>query len=303
MVFCVPLHFIHQHIQMKKLFWTILFLMSFIWVILAIRYLSWNHKSDDEGLSWFIVDSQTLEWQRTRGIEERISGERKQRQKEWEAIKVPDNSKYPQAEKKIIIWTWMIDNMMSYQNPGKTYKRTTKTENGETRKEAEETWYIYVYIYRDLWIKISTSLFYPPYFYEKTEIPIIERDGNIIYANSFGNGVITQDYIEVFFKDPKKSFEDEIRENQLPQWCTIQTGVADDHPMSKHIKWFQVIYISSMDGNLASDGICKMDKQLPSNPSPISFYMDPKKPDRYYKFSYGDCAPGPCSIFGDIEFF
>jgi hypothetical protein len=48
---------------------------------------------------------------------------------------------------------------------------------------------------------------------------------------------------------------------------------------------------------------CIQDKEFPKNTSNIIFLMDPKKPNIYYKISFSsDCAPGPCSIFGEIEF-
>jgi hypothetical protein len=37
---------------------------------------------------------------------------------------------------------------------------------------------------------------------------------------------------------------------------------------------------------------------------PVIFVMDPKHPERYYKLWVSDwCAPGPCTLFGNIEFF
>ena len=52
------------------------------------------------------------------------------------------------------------------------------------------------------------------------------------------------------------------------------------------------------------DGSCIFDKQYPKNKRLVQFYMNPKHPEKYYKVSFGtDCAPGPCTIFGRVEFF
>jgi len=67
-------------------------------------------------------------------------------------------------------------------------------------------------------LKINTSELYEPYFFEKSDKPLIKRNGNIIYNASNDSWIIGWDYIEVFFKDPKKPFEDEIKEKQLPAW-------------------------------------------------------------------------------------
>ena len=68
------------------------------------------------------------------------------------------------------------------------------------------------------------------------------------------------------------------------------------------MKGFDIIYITALDGNLASNGEV-FDLEFPENTLSIAFVMDPQHPEKYYKFSYGDCAPGPCSVFDSIEFF
>lgn len=241
-------------------------------IILLIALLDSLNEKKSKPLvfSWSLSNTQTIESE-------------EQRRKEWAMIKVDDDFKYPKAQTKITIWTWLA-----------------MVESWDERETIVQSWYIYTSTYKDLWLKISTTLLYQPYFYEKSEEIIIQRNGNILYADPLKKWIISPDYIEVFFKDPKKTFEAEIKEKHLPIWCTIETWILDYNlPFSKHIKWFLFISIE----NISSDVECKADKQFPSNYLSISFYMNPKKPDRYYKISYGNCAPGPCSIFGDIVFF
>lgn len=141
---------------------------------------------------------------------------------------------------------------------------------------------IYIYTYKDLWIKAT--------IHDK-----IKKSWNKIY-----NNINPLDFIEVFFKDPKKSFEDEIKENHLPEWCKIETRIDKwGHPISRQTKWFQVIGMISIKDISKGEDLC----MSPDWWYPILFYMDPDNPEKYYKISYGDCAPGPCSIFKNIEFF
>lgn len=290
--------------MLKKwdLIFSVVFLALAIAIFLIVRTfidIFWNHKISTAELSWIMAEIQIANDKKEKQIQENIIEEKKQINKESDIIKVKDNSKYPQANITVKIWTWTI----LFESTSKAPHEISYFQDEEAKqnwwKISTVTWYIYTYIYYDLWLKITTSAAYETGFFEKANRPLITRNGNIIYNVALGNDIIWWDYIEVFFKDPKKSFEDEIKENQLPSWATISTWIAVDHPMSSHIKWFLVINIISADGNI----YWWTDKQLPSNMNWISFYMNPQKPDRYYKFSYADCAPGPCSIFGDIEFF
>lgn len=109
--------------------------------------------------------------------------------------------------------------------------------------------------------------------------------------------------MEVFFKNSHISLEEEIKNKHLSKWCKIETGILNkEYWIFSSMKWFYIVYITSEDWNLASNWEI-FDKEFPDNPFSIAFVMDPKRPDKYYKFSYGDCAPGPCSVFGKIEFF
>lgn len=210
-----------------------------------------------------------------------------------------DINKQPQIT--IFEGKWVILAEINSEVKNEISYTSTEEEKQNWRKESVVSWYIYTYIYEDLWIKITTSPLYPPYFFEKENWLILNKNGNIIYLSWTPND--SPDYMEVFYKDPQISFEDEIKTNHLPKWCTIQTGVINKtNWLLSSMKWFNVIYITSEDWNLSSNWEV-FDKQFPLNRLNISFFMDPKHPNKYYKLSYGDCAPGPCSIFGNIEFF
>ena len=188
---------------------------------------------------------------------------------------------------------------------GKAINEISYTANEEDKKNwwkrSTVSWYIYTYTYEDLWLRITTSALYSPYFYEKSEWLILKRNGNIIYLSGTTN--VVPDYIEVFYKNSQTSFEEEIKKNHLSTWCAIQTGIFDKNSaFYPSMIGFEYILIASADGNLAPNWKI-FDKQFPENILNISFVMDPKKPNKYYKFSHGDCAPGPCTIFGNIEFF
>lgn len=168
------------------------------------------------------------------------------------------------------------------------------------RKTSYITWYGYSYRYDDLWLKIEIAWWYGDYSYKKTTWEILKKVNNIIY---YGDSPKSWDYIEVFYKNPKSSFETEVIRKHLSKWCSILTGIFNRlDALYPTMQWFEFIHITSLDGNLASNGEI-FDKQFPNNGSFITFFIDPKKPDKYYKLSHNDCAPGPCSIFGNIEFF
>ncbi len=155
-------------------------------------------------------------------------------------------------------------------------------------------WYFYQtqekneYTYKKLWIKIFT--------HKNTNQ--LEKNKNLIYNKSDKN-----DYIEVFYKEPSQDLQTEIKETHLSSWCKTNKRMEEEwHPISQQTKWFEVITISTIDGNFAGDETCELDKEFPENNNPISFYMNPNNPSKYYKFSYWECAPWPCSIIKDIQF-
>lgn len=212
---------------------------------------------------------------------------------------------YHEAKTTVTISTWRVVAWIN-ADPNAPYVWVTVTENWETYKVADITWYLYSYIYDDLGIKITTPTNYEPYFSNKTNNPILKRIDNILYPASaeLWNGSILE-YLAIFSKDKKTSLEQEVMNKHIPSWCTLITGsIPNDEttPPFASMQWWEIIHIASQDWNLASNWDI-FDKEFPENMLSISFVMNPKKPNRYYKISHGDCAPGPCTIFGNIEFF
>lgn len=213
---------------------------------------------------------------------------------QFEASLPLDNHTY--QEPKITIWVWTGSIISPKNEIAKgEYDYAVDPELVDW-KISKVRGYVYTYLYKDLWLEITTSPLYEPYFYELSTWLILKRNGNVIYLSWTLNN--TPDYIEVFYKDIKAPFEDEIINKHLPKWATIETGILEQNNwLFSSMQWFHVVYIQSPDEKWMS-----FDKQFPQNRLHILFVMDPKVPNKYYKFSVSDCAPGPCSIFGKIRF-
>lgn len=233
---------------------------------------------------------------------------------EREAIKVKDNSKYPQAKVVVRIGMGVVVAWLN-ADPNASYKRVEAEENWIKYMKATITWYLYTHTYQDLWIKITTPPLYEPYFFEKTNKPILIRNGNVVYLPSSKDWTITYHYLEVFFKDPSLSLKDAIEKEHLWTWCIAYNLKENWYDFAKD-SWFKEHKWKWVDTNnffsitwpgwsLGSDIACRPDKQFSANLWPSILFVQSKyHKDRYYKVSMPDgCAPGPCSIFGNIEFF
>ncbi len=164
------------------------------------------------------------------------------------------------------------------------------------RKFSYIHWYKYFYIYDSLWIKIETSWWYDTYSYQKATWLILKKYKNIVYNAKWH---IWNDYIEVLYKNPEIPLIKEIQDKHLASWCNLSTGIFDkESAYFPSMIGFTVIYIEPIDYNYSCD------KQFPDHTTPIIFIMDTKHPDKYYKLAILDwCAPWPCTIFWNIEFF
>lgn len=156
------------------------------------------------------------------------------------------------------------------------------------------TWYIYTSVYPDLWLRITTPAWYDT-FYVKSESPIFIREWNRISHWA--------EFIEVFEKSENESLENIIKK-QLKNWCSIsediisyedQTKITSSNPKTQI---YEILdnwdpYIS----NNCFDDILDDTRPL------IWFFESPDK-TKYYKLAFTDgCAPGPCSMFGELEVF
>lgn len=156
------------------------------------------------------------------------------------------------------------------------------------------TWYIYTSVYPDLWLRITTPAWYDT-FYVKSESPIFIREWNRISHWA--------EFIEVFEKSENESLENIINK-QLKNWCSIsediiqyedQTKITSSNPKTQ-------IYeiLDNWDPYVSNN--CFDD--ILDDTRPIIWFFESPDKTKYYKLVFTDwCAPGPCSMFEDVEVF
>jgi hypothetical protein len=186
-----------------------------------------------------------------------------------------------------------------------------------TTLESTETWlqekivsgYQYIYIFKDMGVKITTPALYEPYFYEVPKENIFKRKADMIYLAK-NSDVHYPEYIKMFSKDSHASLRDIIEKNYLWSWCKVENRFDDASYNSDKDTWFKdrrpnidrknFFDIAPLD--TAED--CHADTDFPESYMSIIFLQHPADASRYYKISFGDaCAPWPCTIFGSIAFF
>lgn len=209
-----------------------------------------------------------------------------------------DTGEYIPPKIMISQWTWTILAEFGSKIKNEVSRTATEEDKQNGRKWSIVSWYLYTYTYKDLWIKITSSVLYEPYFSQKTDWIIFKRYKNIIYNARWP---VWGDHIAVFTKNPQTALVQEIEKNHLGTWCKIETGVFDKQTAHYgSMIGFVFAYIQNKDRQTT----CTYDIQFPQREMPLVFVMNPKKPNKYYKIATSDgCAPGPCSIFGNIEFF
>jgi hypothetical protein len=157
------------------------------------------------------------------------------------------------------------------------------------------TWYLYTSAYPDLWIRITTPKWYDT-FYKKSETPILVRNWNkISYSNN-------AEYIKVYEKSENEQLFD-IVESSLNNNCFAQPV---EYEWQNKIYWNlnnDVIYnITDKDWNIWWD--CIADNESSKQDYKIVRYFESLDKTKYYKMVFRDwCAPGPCSVFDDVEIF
>jgi len=156
------------------------------------------------------------------------------------------------------------------------------------------TWYIYTSVYPDLWLRITTPAWYDT-FYVKSESPIFIREWNRISHWA--------EFIEVFEKSENESLGNIIKK-QLKNWCSInkeiisyedQTKITSSNPKTQ-------IYeiLDNWDPYISNN--CFDD--ILDDTRPIIWFFESPDKTKYYKLGFTDwCAPGPCSMFGEVEVF
>ena len=160
------------------------------------------------------------------------------------------------------------------------------------------TWYLYTSAYPDLWIRITTPKWYDT-FYKKSETPILVRNWNkISYSND-------AEYIKVYDKSENESLLNIINSKHLNDGCSAHQY---DYARQSKVYWIanNLIYdIHNEDDRwriyreecIADDEATEQDYKI------VRYFESPDK-TKYYKMAFRDwCAPGPCSIFDDVEIF
>lgn len=157
------------------------------------------------------------------------------------------------------------------------------------------TWYIYTSTHPDLWLRITSPKWYDT-FYVKSETPIFVRNWDKI---SHG-----QEYIRVYEKSANESLFDVV-EKSLNKGCFAQ-------PIEFENEWQNKVYgniynnmiyeVVDKDWNIWWD--CIADNESKEQDYTLVRYFESLDRTKYYKLVFTDgCAPGPCSMFGEVEVF
>lgn len=155
------------------------------------------------------------------------------------------------------------------------------------------TWFIYTSVYPDLWLRITSPKWYDT-FYVKSETPIFVRNWDKI---SHG-----QEYIRVYEKSANESLFEMIESN-LNKGCFAQPR---EYEWQNKIYWNinnNMIYeVVDKDWNIWWD--CIADNESKEQDYTLVRYFESLDRTKYYKLVFTDgCAPGPCSMFGEVEVF
>lgn len=156
------------------------------------------------------------------------------------------------------------------------------------------TWYIYTSVYPDLWLRITTPAWYDT-FYVKSESPIFIREWNRISHWT--------EFIEVFEKSENESLENIIKK-QLKNWCSISEDIISYEDQTKITSSNPKTQIYSILDNWDSYVSNNCFDDILDDTRPLIWFFESPDKTKYYKLAFTDwCAPGPCSMFGEVEVF
>lgn len=169
----------------------------------------------------------------------------------------------------------------------------------------KETWfkfsyitgYSYSYTYPDLWYTITTSWWYGTSSYILFTWSLLTRSGTLVYNTQLP---IWADYLQTFTKNPTTTLAEEIYQHHFSKTCLLSTWILNETTAYfPSMSGFDIVYLEDIWSSH-----CVSDLEFSERIMPVIFIMNPKKPHMYYKVALNNwCAPGPCSIFGDISFF
>lgn len=157
------------------------------------------------------------------------------------------------------------------------------------------TGYVYSQFFPELWIKITTPAGGEALLKNKEKPVVLLNGKKIVYGD---------EYLQVYEKKPTESLTSIIAAKHLNNWCKafefpyfLQERIAEPEPQTMI---YEIIDESGMiPGECIPD-----DEDTPGKNwyNPVRYFEHPNK-DKYYKLVFTDgCAPGPCSMFGTIEF-
>ena len=155
------------------------------------------------------------------------------------------------------------------------------------------TWYIYTFVQPDLGLRITSPKWYDT-FYVKSETPIFVRDWNKI---SHG-----QEYIRAYEKSANESLFDVV-EKSLNKGCFAQPREYEwQNKVYGNIYNNMIYEVVDKDWNIWWD--CIADNESKEQDYTLVRYFESLDRTKYYKLVFTDgCAPGPCSMFGEVEVF
>lgn len=177
--------------------------------------------------------------------------------------------------------------------PGDPQTQITVTCWVENYGDTIITWYIYTSVQPDLWLRITSPKWYDT-FYVKSETPIFVRNWDKI---SHG-----QEYIRVYEKSANESLFD-IVEKSLNKGCFAQPREYEwQNKVYGNIYNNMIYEVVDKDWNIWWD--CIADNEATEQNYTIVRYFESLDKTKYYKLVFTDwCAPGPCSMFEDVEVF
>ena len=156
------------------------------------------------------------------------------------------------------------------------------------------TWYIYTSVYPDLWLRITTPAWYDT-FYVKSESPIFIREWNRISHWA--------EFIEVFEKSENEALENIIKK-QLKNWCSISEDIISYEDQTKIASSNPKTQIYSILDNWDSYVSNNCFDDILDDTRPLIWFFESPDKTKYYKLEFTDgCAPGPCSMFDEVEVF
>ena len=154
------------------------------------------------------------------------------------------------------------------------------------------TWYIYTSVYPDLWL--TTPAWYDT-FYVKSESPIFIREWNRISHWA--------EFIEVFEKSENEALENIIKK-QLKNWCSISEDIISYEDQTKIASSNPKTQIYSILDNWDSYVSNNCFDDILDDTRPLIWFFESPDKTKYYKLEFTDgCAPGPCSMFDEVEVF